>query len=82
MKLCLAVISLLLCCSLIVAERECPLICPANYAPVCGEANVRGKKLRCEFPNSCAMDSSACRDNIDWRSSSCHNLSPQCSKLM
>ncbi|XP_062125551.1 uncharacterized protein LOC133838453 [Drosophila sulfurigaster albostrigata] len=44
MKLYLAVITLLLYFGLIVAERECPLICPANYAPVCGEANVRGKK--------------------------------------
>ncbi|KAH8381498.1 hypothetical protein KR093_006870 [Drosophila rubida] len=64
MKFCVALISMLLCCSLIVAQSNCPSICPAIFSPVCGQANVRGQQVRCQFSNSCVMGSSGCRNKI------------------
>ncbi|KAL7728768.1 hypothetical protein ACLKA6_004132 [Drosophila palustris] len=82
MKFCVALICLLLCCSSIMAQRNCPSICPAIYSPVCGEATVGGQRVRCQFSNSCAMAGSGCRNNINWRQSSCQNTSPRCSGLV
>ncbi|KAH8312090.1 hypothetical protein KR044_009344 [Drosophila immigrans] len=64
MKFYVALISLLLCCTLILAQRNCPSICPAVFSPVCVEGNVRGRPVRCQFSNSCEMGASNCRKPI------------------
>lgn len=64
MKFCLALISLLLCCAQILAIYECPSICPAVFSPVCGEANIKGRLVRCQFSNSCRLGVSACKNGI------------------
>ncbi|KAH8417778.1 hypothetical protein KR222_005752, partial [Zaprionus bogoriensis] len=63
MKFIFALISLLVCCSLIKAQG-CPTVCPAIYAPVCGQAQVGGKTVQCQFPNACTMSVSGCKHNI------------------
>lgn len=62
MKFFVALISFLLCCSHIMAE--CPSVCPALYSPVCGQAQINGKTVQCQFSNSCAMGVSACKRQI------------------
>ncbi|XP_060649156.1 vasotab-TY2-like [Drosophila nasuta] len=83
MKIYFALIGLLLCSTLTLAQRRnCPSVCTLEYNPVCGEANVRGQQVRCQFSNPCAMTSSGCRNGINWRSTSCGITSPQCSSLV
>ncbi|XP_017873875.1 PREDICTED: vasotab [Drosophila arizonae] len=81
MKFCLALIGLLLCCGQIFAAYDCPSICPAIYKPVCGQATVKGRPVRCEFSNSCVMGVNACTKGINWQESSCKGLSPLCDAL-
>eukprot|EP00099_Drosophila_melanogaster_P004571 NP_001189242.1 uncharacterized protein Dmel_CG42798, isoform A [Drosophila melanogaster] len=48
-------------------ESECPEICLAIYSPVCEEAMINGKLVRCLFSNSCEAGRSACLHEINWR---------------
>ncbi|XP_034487937.1 vasotab-like isoform X1 [Drosophila innubila] len=84
MKLCVALISLLFCCSVIMAQSSnCPDVCPAIFSPVCGEATVGGQRVRCQFSNGCAMSGSGCRNKINWLQTSCgYGTSPTCGSLI
>ncbi|KAL7728767.1 hypothetical protein ACLKA6_004131 [Drosophila palustris] len=82
MKFCVAIISLVLCLSLVMAEDDCPTICTADFSPVCGEAKVGGQLVRCQFSNACRMGASACINKIDWRQTSCGYTSPSCTSLV
>lgn len=64
MKLCVGIISLVLCLSLVMAQNDCSIGCHADLSPVCGEAMVGGQLVRCEFPNACSMGVSACTKKI------------------
>ncbi|XP_034114449.1 vasotab-like [Drosophila albomicans] len=76
MKFCVALISLLLCFSFILAtRRECPTVCTADFSPVCAEGYYKGNLLRCQFSNSCRATVSGCLNRIDWRPSACYKLS-------
>ncbi|ALC46284.1 CG42798, partial [Drosophila busckii] len=61
MKFAIALISLIALFSLSLAyNKPCATICPAIYQPVCGEARVGNKVVRCEFSNACMMGVSGC----------------------
>ncbi|KAL7728766.1 hypothetical protein ACLKA6_004130 [Drosophila palustris] len=78
MKFCVAIISLVLCSSFVMAEDDCPSICPFDYSPVCGEAMFEGRLVRCQFSNECKMRASVCYHNIEWRPSGCENSLDPC----
>ncbi|KAM8706240.1 hypothetical protein ACLKA7_010506 [Drosophila subpalustris] len=82
MKFCVAIISLVICLSLVTAEDDCPKICTADFSPVCGVATVRGQLVRCQFSNACRMGVSACTNKINWRQTSCGYTSPSCGSLV
>lgn len=67
MKIFIALISFLLCCSLIMT-KECPAACPDNLSPVCGEAEVKGKTKSCKFTNDCELGRNGCKSNISKQS--------------
>nr|XP_016944705.2 vasotab [Drosophila suzukii] len=86
MKSFIVIFCLFLISVLIEAQTRpgCPGICPAVYQPVCGEASVRGRLVRCSFGNGCEMGVSSCRHNINWRErplERCGSPSPVCSQL-
>ncbi|KQS38878.1 uncharacterized protein Dere_GG26469 [Drosophila erecta] len=61
----------------------CPEICPAVYSPVCVEATINGKLVRCLFSNSCQVGVSTCRRGINWckqNEEKCEKSSPTCSQ--
>ncbi|KAH8383401.1 hypothetical protein KR009_008442 [Drosophila setifemur] len=63
MKVFIFVLSLLFVLVQIKAQG-CPEACITLYNPVCGEAIINGRKVRCQFSNSCFMGVSGCRNNI------------------
>ncbi|KAI8045439.1 hypothetical protein M5D96_001620 [Drosophila gunungcola] len=66
------------------SRTGCPDICPAVYQPVCGEALVNGKLVRCEFSNGCVMGVSSCQNNIRFSEkplNECAQTAPICSEF-
>lgn len=63
MKLFVAIISFLLCFSLIMAQ-DCAFGCLDVYSPTCGEAQIGGRTVRCQFSNSCQLERSSCSTKI------------------
>ncbi|XP_034487938.1 vasotab-like isoform X2 [Drosophila innubila] len=83
MKFCVALISLVICATFVMAQDNCPTICTADFKPVCGEATVDGQSVRCQFSNACKMGVSACVNKINWLQTSCgYGTSPTCGSLI
>ncbi|KAL4232724.1 hypothetical protein ACF0H5_007412 [Mactra antiquata] len=55
MKFVLVLVAIVQGCIGASLRQTCPLVCPANYAPICGSDGVT-------YSNDCALHAAICRD--------------------